>query len=465
MNERSRSKAAPQTTLAKAPAPSVAPDYRRVFSTPRAAEFLDRSALQAQTGQPAARFGGVVVKELVDNALDAAESAGVNPVIEIGVVYDNDVQRVTVADNGSGLAAGVIDAILDFDVLVSDKAVYRSPTRGLQGNAFKAVLGIPYALGVAEPIVVDACGVRHVLGVAVDPGGSVVMRHEKTASSRTAGTAVTVPLPRDPAATEGLRVDRWARSFAVVNPHATISHLGDNDEPDSAETYKPTVGEGWRKPVPTDPTSPHWYDESALARLVFAHVRDARTGGPDLPLGEFVRSFDGLKSTGKAKTVKAAVPGIEHLSDFEANPDKVRLLLAALTGHAKAPKPTRLGQVGADHMRACLQSWYGVRRFWYKQKRLTHAGVPWVLEVAVAETEEPGDVFYGVNYSASFGDPLARTMLAAGDLAATGAASLLQQADAFPTASNEYRRAAVVHVICPAVEFLDKGKTGLEVPR
>ena len=35
---------------------------RTVFATPRAAEFLELRALQAQTGQPVEAFGHVVVK-------------------------------------------------------------------------------------------------------------------------------------------------------------------------------------------------------------------------------------------------------------------------------------------------------------------------------------------------------------------------------------------------------------------
>ena len=62
---------------------------RTVFSTPRAGEFLELRALQAQTGQPAEAFGHVVVKELLDNALDAAETAGRAPVIEIATRTDD----------------------------------------------------------------------------------------------------------------------------------------------------------------------------------------------------------------------------------------------------------------------------------------------------------------------------------------------------------------------------------------
>lgn len=434
---------------------------RVTFSTQRAAEFLEQRALQAQTGQPAARFGGVVVKELLDNALDACETAGVAPVVEVSVATGDAVQRITVCDNGTGMPVGVVERILDFNVLVSDKAAYRSVTRGQQGNAVKTLLGIPRALGVSEPVVIEAHQVRHEIALSLDPGGGVEPRHDKQASTRTVGTSVTVPLP----ASLTVDVAKWVKDFAVLNPHAAISHLANSADPENVVSYKPTAGDGWSKPLPTDPTSPHWYDNTALTRLVFAHIAAARNGGEDVPLGTFVRSFDGLKGTVKAKAVKAAVPGVERLSDFRDNPAAIGVLLAAMREHAKVPKPTVLGSVGEDHIRACLDAWYGVKRLWYKRKRLDHHGVPWVLEVAVATTHRPGRVVYGANYSSTFSDPLARTLLDAGEISTTGAESFLRHCDAFPVDDNGHLRAAVVHVICPAAEFLDKGKTALEVPR
>ena len=172
---------------------------RTVFSTSRAGEFLELRALQAQTGQPAEAFGHVVVKELLDNALDAAETASRAPVIEIATRTDEtEITFVTVSDNGAGITPAAVARLCDFTMLVSDKARYRGPTRGAQGNAFKTLLGIPYALGVAEPVVIESAGVRHELRVTVDPVGDVVVVHDETASDRTVGTSVTVPLPARP---------------------------------------------------------------------------------------------------------------------------------------------------------------------------------------------------------------------------------------------------------------------------
>jgi DNA topoisomerase VI subunit B len=160
---------------------------RAVFATPRAAEFLEIRALQAQTGQPEEAFGDVVVKELIDNALDAAESAGVAPVIEIETRTVDEITFVTVTNNGNGISASTIADVADFNVLASDKARYRGPSRGAQGNALKTLLGIPYALGVTEPVVIDSCGVRHELQVSVDAAGEVVVDHD-TRPGRTEGT-------------------------------------------------------------------------------------------------------------------------------------------------------------------------------------------------------------------------------------------------------------------------------------
>jgi hypothetical protein len=135
-----------------------------------------------------------------------------------------------------------------------------------------------------------------------------------------------------------------------------------------------------------------------------------------------------------------------------------------MKAESRPPKPQSLGCAGEDHIREFLDRRYGVRRLWYKQKALSHKGVPWVLEVAVAETRDPGAVLHGVNYSPTFADPLARTVLNAGEITVSGADSFLRRCDAYPDPSNDHLRAAVVHVICPAAEFLDKGKTQMEVP-
>jgi DNA topoisomerase VI subunit B len=78
----------------------------------------------------------VVLKELVDNALDACEKADVSPVIGIEVhgTHSGGIE-ISVSDNGPGIPTKTVESVLNFDTRTSDNAAYRSPSRGAQGNA------------------------------------------------------------------------------------------------------------------------------------------------------------------------------------------------------------------------------------------------------------------------------------------------------------------------------------------
>jgi DNA topoisomerase VI subunit B len=77
---------------------------RTTFETSRAAEYFSVRELQAQTGQPREQFAAVALKELVDNALDACETTGIAPVIDIDVRGQNGLLCLGVEDNGEGIA-------------------------------------------------------------------------------------------------------------------------------------------------------------------------------------------------------------------------------------------------------------------------------------------------------------------------------------------------------------------------
>ena len=73
---------------------------RTTFSTSRLLEFCTRKELVAQTGHQPDVWPVMVLKELLDNAIDAAEEAGIPPTIEVIV----DDAGITVRDNGPGIA-------------------------------------------------------------------------------------------------------------------------------------------------------------------------------------------------------------------------------------------------------------------------------------------------------------------------------------------------------------------------
>ncbi len=460
---------------------------RTTFETSRAAEYFDARQLSALTGVGQTEFASVCLKELVDNALDASETAGASPEIGIDVRAEQDVIGLTVSDNGPGIPPEVVHKMLDYNIRVSDKAAYRSPTRGAQGNALKTVIGIPYALGSREPLVVSARGVRHSIAPWVDPAGVVHFDYANTREP-TEGTTVSLVMPNGPAgdaamiaAQNGFSNDHvaqnfdavhWARSFAAFNPHATISYLGKHDGAEQGEIYKSTLEGPIKKYVPSEPTSPHWYGADSLKGLVFNHIAHARAGGKDLPLGEFVRQFAGLSSTRKAKVVCSQLPWISHLSSFAHKPEDVGILLAAMQQETKPPKAKALGWVGEDHFRTFFENTYEeVKEFNYVRKSgALPSGLPFTFEFAISTLgkDEPGHLYCGINFSPTFGDPLQGTTLWGPKFKANGLRAFLSEGHAVPAKDTTWYRtpasvAVAAHIITPAPLFLDRGKTRLDM--
>jgi hypothetical protein len=135
------------------------------FSTSRALEFCSVKELVAQTGHEPDDWPLVVIRELIDNALDACEEAGITPVVRVTVANS----RIRVRDNGPGLPPDTVASILDFTTRTSSREAYLAPDRGRQGNALKTILAMPLALSGDEGRVeIVACGIRHEITFRVD---------------------------------------------------------------------------------------------------------------------------------------------------------------------------------------------------------------------------------------------------------------------------------------------------------
>ncbi len=166
---------------------------RTTLRTSRLLDFCSRKELIAQTGHQPDAWPLVVLKELVDNALDACEEAEVAPEITIQV---ND-KGITTTDNGPGIPAETITDVLDFSVRVSSLEAYVAPDRGAQGNALKTIVAMPFVLDGAQGVIeVDAAGTRHRIEFTVDPiRQEPVIRHEVAQSDRKKGTEICMKWP------------------------------------------------------------------------------------------------------------------------------------------------------------------------------------------------------------------------------------------------------------------------------
>lgn len=199
---------------------------RIAFKTSRLLDFIGRRELTTQIGHRPEHWPLVVVKELVDNALDACEEAEIAPEIEVRI--KTATGEISVADNGPGIRPETVAAILDYSVRVSSREAYVSPSRGQQGNAMKTLIAMPFALGSGRgETIIDTCGTEHRIVFAADQVRQGPKIEHLTAPSQIVrnGTSVTIRWPSSASvylSTLRSRFLQMASEYAFLNPHLTL---------------------------------------------------------------------------------------------------------------------------------------------------------------------------------------------------------------------------------------------------
>jgi DNA topoisomerase VI subunit B len=166
---------------------------RQTFRTSRLLDFCSERELIKQIGHASDLWPLVVLKEGIDNALDAAEEINTAPVIRIEVSNGD----IVISDNGPGIPADTIADILDFTVRVSSREAYVSPTRGAQGNALKTIVAMAFALdGTTGETVIESSGIGHRITFRVDQvRQEPKIEHVQGPSFVKTGTRITVRWP------------------------------------------------------------------------------------------------------------------------------------------------------------------------------------------------------------------------------------------------------------------------------
>jgi len=138
---------------------------RETFETSRLLEFFNERELTMQLGKAKAMWPVVIIKEKIDNGLDACENAGVPPTIEIKI----DKNRFSVMDNGPGIPESTLRRTLNYSVRISDKSFYISPTRGQLGNALKTIYAAPFIIdGEKGVIEIQTQNKKHTIEIKLD---------------------------------------------------------------------------------------------------------------------------------------------------------------------------------------------------------------------------------------------------------------------------------------------------------
>jgi hypothetical protein len=478
-------------TKSTRPSPEL---IRETFRTSREMDFFSEKELIGQTGHPVKEWPFVIIKELLDNALDACDEANVSPEIEVIA----DAVSITVRDNGPGLPERTLKAALDFTVRASSREAYVAPDRGAQGNALMTLLAMPRVIDpIAGKLVVKAGGRRHEITCGADPiSQRAVIKDEvanipkskKTRSREgqinqglSLGTEVRIEW--GPASDDGEvvwpfsgqkpqdefddlleRLPMLVEGFALFNPHATIrvDYFGRISEWGATNP-------SWKKWRPNDPTSSHWYELRHLERLIGAYVTSDGDAKTDRLVSDFLAEFDGLSgSVKRTKVLDEAGLKRANLSDLiidgQFDSKRIADLLTAMQRHSRPVRSARLGVIGEEHLRERLLK-MGVKpeSFRYaaslaKPDDQSGSFMPSVVEVAFGyrgdDEEIHRRIYTGANWSAAIGNPF-RSFGGTGEGLETVLADM--------RATRDEPIVYVAHLAHPRLEYRDRGKSAIIV--
>ncbi len=422
---------------------------RHAFTQSRMMDFFTRKELAMQIGQDPDAWGRALLKEVVDNALDACEAAGIAPNIDI-TISDG---KIAVADNGPGIPAHIIDGVLDFSVRISTNSAYVSPSRGQLGNALKCVVAAPFVLNGAVGVVdIEAKCQRHRIEIRMDHiRQEPVISHTIHESDVSVGTKWTLHSPElarllDLEEPGDLFWGEWMRlGFESVNPHARITLNGQQ-----AYRYADTQ----KKWTTKKPTSPHWYSLERFQNLVASYVREQG----NTTVRDFSSQFLGLtrsdiRSRLLERTGMAAKSMADLVVDGRVDPSQTATLLDAMKVLTDEVEPSRLGAVGRDAVLNWMES-FDIIEESFKYKRLsfgTNHGLPYVIEVAfatLADDECRRTITCGVNFTPMLGVPVRELFDYLSDCRVDSSDQCL----------------IWLHIITPAPVFTDAGKSILCLP-
>jgi len=253
--------------------------------------FRNIETLSQKAGVPQESIPSLVVKELVDNALDVGSTCELDLMPEINGFY--------VHDSGEGIAPEELRELFSVSRPLVSSKLLRLPTRGALGNGLRVVSGAVLASGGH----IQVCTRGKEYHLRFDQDGNTDVSEVGDSSGQ--GTRVIVVFGANlPVRDSDLEWGRLSIAFA------------------RGSDFKCK-------------TSPYWYTSEAFYELANSYYGSVET---------LAASFDGI-NRGKAKEIAGLFP--DRTSE-QLSFDDTEFFLRELRANSSEIKQNRLGQIG-DH--------------------------------------------------------------------------------------------------------------------
>jgi len=327
-----------------------------------------------------------VVKEAVDNSLDACEEAKILPEIQIQIVeMGNDRFRITVEDNGPGIVKKQIPNIFA-KLLYGSKFHTMKQARGQQGIGISAA--VLYAqLTTGRPAKIwsriSPQDVAHYYELHIDTQKNEpeIVKDEEVNWKKENG--VKIELDIDASYQKGDQsVDSYLKQTAIANPHATIIYTN----PKAEQLVFPRASDK----LPKEPTEikPHPYGVELGIMLKMLKNTECRT------LQSFLTQEFSRVGPGTAKEICDKSGLFTNMKPGELQLPHVEKLVEAIkTTKIIAPSTDCIVPIGEELLEKGLRKEVAAE-FYTAVSRSpdVYKGIPFVIEVALAYGgEQPAD--------------------------------------------------------------------------
>lgn len=456
------------------------------FSINREFDFVRLDGLRRATGLPAHEWDLYIVKELIDNALDADEALwqkdhNLHPRVEIWMEYipipaRRSQQLFVQVGNRTAFPVEQIADIFATQWYTSRKAFHKGLTRGALGNALKTLLGIPYALRqrVAgdwqpelKPLSILCGGQEFLPRYEIDATAQTIQAvcDAKGTNRKVTGTVIQVGLDHfeqeQPRTLTQLQ--QLTEQYHLCNPHVEFQWAIELGDEEWAKTY--AANSGWNEkfqglaPV-------QWYPPSTFQEVLGALYRrqNKNQTGEQLPVKTVSQYFAGF-DTDQAPSAVAPISeafGQVSLTATDIESPVTTRLYEILCRHSLPIPSIQLGYLGAEHVKiAITQALPLEAEIFYE--RMTDAGddpnVPFVIEGAIARLKAGRrEIWTALNFSPTYSDPFFRRWLRAPIQPDEPVMGLRGMLDAYGLVEDE-PVLLFLHVICPNIEHHEFSKT------
>jgi len=449
------------------------------FSISRTFDVVRLDGLRRATGRPPHEWDIYIIKELIDNALDADESLWHDnetlfPRVHIRVEYaqlGKSSQLFIQVNNRALFPIEKMAHIFEPGLHASGRVFPKRLKRGPFGSALKTILGIPYALRnrVAgdwspdlKPLSIKCHANEFLLRYDIDAVNQIVRFDSQTINGKPVeGTQIGVGIDyfdqEVPRSLDDLQ--RLANEYRFCNPHVNFLWSLDVRGHQWSTEYlpNPTWNTKFQENAPVQ-----WYSPTEFQELLAScYLEYAGVGKSELPVEEFLR-FSGFDKSGfisdAGKFTQKIVQefGQAKLTSADLEGSIALELYRILCGNSARFDLVNLGAIGAEHVGFCLDQTLpidGIGSYKIVAGGEEDPSIPFIIEATVGRLKEgKRQIWTAINFTPTYADPFYRRWIVAPLQADSPVLGLGGFLDAYGF-TDDTPIFVFIHLICPSVEF------------